>query len=188
MLRPKKVKAGDPILAEKINELIDAIMERTPLSFFNGFLTPLPHGFHVRTKGGGSSGSLAGLQSLQLVNTSTEDTRKIRVVAGSIAGEMPAGMSPGDDPICELTGIPGSGYVLAKITYTTSTGVITAREIIQQAEAPEETDGVVYVLIGSWSIDEDDVMHLSNARYGPIDLMICRDWYASPAHYSVNLV
>jgi hypothetical protein len=127
------------------------------------------------------------LQSLELVNTGTSESRKIRVVGGTIAGELPTGMSPGDDPVFELTGLEDSGYVLAKVSFTSSTGEVTNREIIKSSDVPGDEDGVIHIVIGSWSIDEDDVMHLSNARYGPIDLMICRDWYASPPHYSVNL-
>lgn len=128
------------------------------------------------------------LQSLELVNTSTPEVRKLRVVGGTVAGELPTGMSPGDDPIFELSGLGSSGYILAKVTYTPTTGEVTAREIIKQSEIPGEAEGVIHVVIGSWSIDGDNVLHLSNARYGPIDVLICRDWYASPVHYSASVV
>jgi len=184
MKAPTPPQIGPPAWkkwAEKMAEAHDASI---PVSGLGTTVGDVTGGRSVNVS---SIGGISGINSLQLINASDESGKKIRISYGTVAGEAPSGMSPGDDPPFLLSGISGSGYVYAKITYTATTGDITDRSIEKRADEPSEEDGILWVQIGSWSIDDDDILHLTNARYGPIDVTICRDWYSSPASYSASV-
>jgi hypothetical protein len=122
----------------------------------------------------------AALQSLELVNASDESAKKIRVVYGTIAGESPTGFADGDDPHYVLT-VTGSGVVYGGISID-SEGAITARWVDRAAELPEDTDTDFHVVIGTFSIDSE-ILSIAQGRYGPIDVQICRNWYAASAPF-----
>ena len=61
------------------------------------------------------------------------DDTTVRVVGSTIDGQLPDGFVVGDDPPFELA-VSGNGYVYAKITYSTSTGVVSGREILSASQ------------------------------------------------------
>ena len=145
---------------------------------FNEISIPRPKAQTIATQS-------SALQSFQLVEASTESQKKIRVVYGTIAGEMPTGFSEGDEPPYVLD-VSGAGFVYAGITIDTA-GQVTARWVDQGADVPANTDTDYHVEIGSFSVTSDpETLALAQARYGPINVQVCRNWYATePPFFSV---
>lgn len=125
----------------------------------------------------------AALQPFKLIDASEGETKKIRVVYSTLAGEEPTGFSPGDDPEYKLT-VSATGYIWGGITINETTGEIVDDGIwLDSGSAvPANTDDTFYVQIGSFSID-DDTLTIAQARFGPIHATICRNWFASAAPY-----
>lgn len=183
-----KIRKAGITSVRRWNAVIDALNSLRILHFINGRVTWSQAGTVLAGVDPGSgSGGLGRLQPLQLVSATDDSGKKVRVVGSTLAGELPDGMVEGDDPPFILTGISGTGFVYGKITFSESTGEVTGREIVKLSDEPADEDGVIWVQVGSWSVDEDEVLHLSNARYGPINATICRDWYTSPPKYSASV-
>lgn len=106
--------------------------------------------------------------AFQLVDasTGTEGSKefKIRVIYGTLAGEAPSGMSPGDDPPYILT-VSGTGYVWGGITRDADSGDITSRFIDFGSSVPSDSETNGYVELGSFSIS-DGTMSLATAVAG----------------------
>lgn len=120
------------------------------------------------------------------IETGNDDTPKIRVRSSTLAGGSATdiGFSPGDDPPYQLT--PSAGKLVGGITYNTTTKAITSRwlEILSSVPAPE--DGTAYVEIGTIGSNDGEWI-ASNSRYGPIQVAICRNWFAATApRYTVH--
>jgi hypothetical protein len=108
---------------------------------------------------------------------------KIRVYYSTLGGEPPNGFSDGDEPPYILTPAGTSGKVYGCITIN-EYGEIDSRTL-GIGSMPEPTDTTKYVEIGSYTV-EDGVLRAVNARYGPIDVQICRNWFSNPATYGVT--
>lgn len=62
MIRPRRVSRGDPVLAEHHNELVDAILERTPpVSVPGGRITTTPQGWALAVSPGKGGKSVAAV-------------------------------------------------------------------------------------------------------------------------------
>jgi hypothetical protein len=136
---------------------------------------------------GSTSSPTVVYQSLALVDATEDGTKKIRVVYGVVAGEPPDGFSEGDEPPYKLT-VTATGFIWAGISIDDTTGEVTSRWVDKGAELPEDTATEFHIEIGSFNLDED-VLTIAQARYGPIDVQICRNWYAAEApFFGVNWV
>lgn len=145
MLRIKKVKKGDAILAEHFNLLVDAILERTPLSFVNGFLTRTPHGFHVRGNRGGSGGGAAvDLLPWDIAIVASESGVKARfAVPGSINGFVPSNI------FADFT-IAAGGVYYVKCNCSTDGKVITAISVAIDSSPPTAQTPTMSILPSSF--------------------------------------
>lgn len=172
MIRPRKVNPGDLVLAEHHNEVVDAILERTPLSFARGLISKLPHGFHLSGRTVGSSSSPT--HPLKLLDASEGETIKARILYGTIAGAAPSGMSLGDDPPYILTLTGEEGIIWAGITRDVGTGAITSRFFDHGVELPEDTESDGHIQIGSFVVT-DGVLALAQAVSGSQAHQYCGD-------------
>ena len=124
-----------------------------------------------------------GLKSLQLVPSSDSS---IRIAYGSIAGIVPSVFNPGDSPVYTVSASSGS-KVYATINYSDTTGVISSVSINVGSSIPTSTTGTHYELIGSVG-SSGGSLTTTNARYGPINVQICRNWFwAAAPFYAVNI-
>jgi hypothetical protein len=115
----------------------------------------------------------------------------IRVVSSTLAGGSSAdlGFALGDEPPYLLA--PSAGVLIGGITFGPTTGLIATRWLEIQAIFPDPSgvpDGTDYVEIGTVAWDAaNEVWTVSNSRYGPINITICRNWFAAEApFYSVT--
>lgn len=111
-------------------------------------------------------------------STGEDPVPMIRVAASTLAGgsSTDLGFEPGDDPPYLLS--PSAGVLQGGITIDTD-GNVTSRwlEIVGSLSAGDAS--TYYVEIGTISQDpETDAWVVSNSRYGPIGVQICRNWYA----------
>lgn len=123
---------------------------------------------------------------LQLELVSVNDSQYVRVYASTIAGgtEVGAGFSFGDDP--PLLFSASSGYIQAKVTID-GDGAVISRSIEKVTSLSEDTATDFHCLIGVVS-SAGQTFNVGNSRYGPIDAVICRDWFSNPPKYSVTFV
>ncbi len=120
----------------------------------------------------------------ELILVSDGSTKKIRVVYSTLAGGLPSGFSYADDPPYLLTPTGTSGVVCGGVTIEESYGSIlpNGRFLAIYPEVPVNTTDTFYQEIGSYSLD-GDTLAVVNARYGPIDATICRNWFAAEAPF-----
>lgn len=130
-----------------------------------GFSGTVFHLKRVRTK-------TSGRHPFLLINASTEATKKIRVLYGTVAGEAPVGMSPGDQPPYVLSVIGGTGYVYLVVSTNGETGVVTSRSIGIGASVPNDGDGLYHLEIGSYSV-VGDKLNLGQALSGSQAFELC---------------
>ena len=125
--------------------------------------------------------SNSGGAPLQLVLLSGENY--FRVVAGTVGGGSitDLGFHLGDAPIFKLPLM--TGILEAKITVDQSSGAIIARalQFVQNPSADTATE--YHVQIGSVANSIDGSWSLSQARNGPINVQICRNWFAASAPF-----
>lgn len=140
-----------------------------------------PYGFALA--GSAVNFSPARLVPFELIPSGSN---KVRVVASTLAGEVPTGMSALDDPVYELT-VAGDGVVYGVISYTESTGEITSRTLGHDATVPDDTATTTHVLLGAYSVGEDGVT-VNNVAYGPVNHSVCRLWGEATVKYSVALL
>jgi hypothetical protein len=128
-------------------------------------------------------------------DTSVPPAPKIRVVPSTLAGGSSSdlGFSLGDDPEYYL--YPSEGVLVGGITWDTSTGAISSRWLEILSEFPDPSgvpDGTDYVEIGTvhWVADDSEAgghWTATNSRLGPINVQICRDWWAAePPFFKAN--
>ncbi len=117
----------------------------------------------------------------QLTDARDEDGLKVRIHASTLGGELPDGFSDGDEPPY-IVSVTGNGKIWGGISINDSTGEITGRWLDKGTTVPANTTTEKYVLIGSWWSTGDTLL-LSNSRYGPIDVDICRNWFAAASPF-----
>lgn len=156
---------------EFFRELVEQVNKRTPLSGIGVDVADSTNGMTVNaTVVAAASGS--GNRLFQLIPLGG----KVRVTASTLAGDVPLGMYPTDNPIFDIT-VEGFGVVFGKVTYEADTGAITTREILAGETLPADTDTETHVLLGGFSVDGDDLT-VNNVAYGPVDWSVCPIWTA----------
>jgi len=184
MTRPKLLK-GPKIFRDIVEEICKYIDINRPISGIGSQVYAAPGGRPVNvtgTHGGASANIIQPFELLSQFSSGDPPQPEIRVIYSTLAGEAPDGFSPGDDPPYILTPVGSEGYVYGVITIDGTTGDITSRALGIDATIPDDGDTTFYVEIGSYSIT-DGALTVVNARYGPIDVQICRKWFANSAPY-----
>lgn len=111
------------------------------------------------------------------------DESHFRLMASTLAGgsSTDIGFDEGDpDPGMVFT-VSGDGMVYGKLTINSS-GEITNREILNGSSPPANTSTTFHTVIGSYGFT-DGVLYVSNNGYGPIEAVICRNWFTSTAPF-----
>jgi len=125
-------------------------------------------------------------QPFQIIDASDDRGPKVRIFASSVAGQVPSGFSSGDDPPYILT-VSDGDVIYAQIDYSDSDGSVGGVSIQADSSIPTASAGHYYVQIGSVSVSGGSVLP-TNYRYGPINVTLCRNWYAGEApFYGVNI-
>lgn len=153
--------------ADRLNSILSEIRRNRPRG---------ERGITVRQDGNGTYIGLAAalprggaasqaVHPFQLTQTAGEDPELIyvRVRYGTVNGQMPTGMSAGDDPpyLLELTAASGVVYLGATLDETTFE--INSMWIDQAATIPAETtDFETYVELGSYTV-ADGVVTLAQS-------------------------
>jgi hypothetical protein len=110
---------------------------------------------------------------------------KLRILPSTIAGIEPTGFSPGDNPHFTFSVADGD-IIYGKIVYSDTDGTVSAVSIQHGGTMPDNSTGTYYVRIGSVSVSGGIIP--VNDRYGPINVQICRNYYAENApYYGVNV-
>jgi hypothetical protein len=137
-------------------------------------------------------GEVGATQPFQLIYfKDDDDNHKVRVKYSTLAGEVPDTPTPNDEGDWEFTFTAGN-KIYGKITVDQTNGEVTGRSLHSGESVPANTDTALHVLIGiMFTTGSGDSLTrgTSNARYGPIDASLCRNWYApvSP-FYSVTFI
>lgn len=101
-----------------------------------------------------------------------------KVTPSTIGGELPDSPTPEADGTY-LFSPSGTGEVWVAITIDDSTGVVTARSLESGASTPANSPPNYYERIGAYDFPGDpDAPTLSNYRYGPVHVLVCRNWFA----------
>lgn len=132
---------------------------------------------------GDSNGSSTSPFALAVTSApGSPSTTRIRVYPSTLAGgsSTDLGFSEGDEPPFLL--VPEEGILVGGITVDQQTGEVTSRSIEILSEMPADTDDTFYVEIGTIALDAG-TWSVSNSRYGPINVQICRNWYAAEEPY-----
>lgn len=137
--------------------------------------------------GGGGSTSY---EPFELVAADEGGSNKVRVVSGEIAGDVPSGFSPGDDPPYILD-VSDGDIVWAIVTYDVSSGEgsfpVTSRTLDKGSSLPADdpTAGTFYYRIGSVAIVSGKTKPV-NDRTGAILTNCFRLWYEYPKNFGVD--
>ena len=132
-----------------------------------------------------AGGEAVDLQPFELVYFRVDDTHKVRVKYSTLAGVAPTSPTPNDQDDWEFTFADGN-KIYGKVVVNQTTGAVSARTLHSAASVPADTNTDFHVEIGTmWQTGSGDSIRrgTTNARYGPIDATICRNWYASAAPY-----
>lgn len=135
----------------------------------------------IPSGGGGSppeDPSAGSGHPLQLIDASTDTGNKVRIVYGTIGGQVPAGMSPGDDPTYELTA-SGTKIVYAIVTISSTTGDITSVTLSQGTSVPDDTATTFHQQLGSYTVS-DGTLAISQAVSGSLAFTACRELFSNP--------
>ena len=131
-----------------------------------------------------SGGAAPPTHPFKLLKASVGGVKKIRVIYGTLAGEMPSGFSVGDDPPYLLT-VTATGLVYAILTIDGATGVVNSRTLGNGASLPADDDTTFHLELGSYAID-GDLVTIAQAVSGSLAFVACRNWYADPATFTGN--
>ena len=136
-----------------------------------------------RSAGGSGAAEVKPFQLSVVMSDDETPVPMIRVVASTLAGGSSTGGTPdldfseADIPPFLLT--PAVGVLVGGITINETTGAITSRWLEILSEMPADEDDTFYIEIGTVAQDEDDVWYVNNSCYGPVGVVICRNWFAS---------
>jgi hypothetical protein len=113
--------------------------------------------------------------------------RKVRVVASTIDGELPADMTALDSPVFTLE-VSGSGEVYAQVAFDAATGERSAHVIAADTVTPASTGSVKYRKIGGFAVPESDAapVTVNNVEYGPFYSSACPNWFTYPRTYGFS--
>jgi hypothetical protein len=106
----------------------------------------------------------------------------------ALASATPTTPTPDDNGDYDFPFV-GGNKIYGKIVIDGDTGEVTSRVLESAASVPTNTDTDFHVEIGRMiqtGSGDSTVRSTSNARYGPIDAQICRDWYSNPVTYGVT--
>jgi hypothetical protein len=175
MRLPSKKRPGNPILAKDWNLLIDALEARTPRPGPGTELVWSSGGFSFRARNhaSGEAGSSCGNLAVFSKTPEGQTTKHLFVGLGSVGNVI----FDEDKDLGILDSNKGK-VVCAKITLNGEDGTYEA-EIIALADAPESTETISYYLLGS----VDDKGAISQHGCGPVNVTVCRKWYAGEAPY-----
>lgn len=122
-------------------------------------------------------------------------TPRIQVTTSLLGDAVPdfpnaeAPFSIGDIPPCYFLPLTATGVLFAHIELDTDGGDVTSDIITREFDfaetIPDNTDTDFYFPVGAWSIT-DDVLTVGNYIYGPIEIVICRNWFSSPITQGVT--
>lgn len=129
----------------------------------------------------------------QLIDATTRDpdgavtARKVRVVASTIDGELPTGMTALDSPVFTLD-VSGAGEVFASVTFDEETGERGSPSISADSTTPASGPSVKYRKIGGYSVPESDAapIAVNNVEYGPFYSAACRNWFSYPLTFGFS--
>lgn len=138
--------------------------------------------FQVLAVDFGKEDVVAASKPFQLVAFKDGATQKVKVLASTMAGDIPTTPSPDGDGNFIFTP-SGTQKIYGKITINSSTGVIATRELEAGASLPADTATEFHVLIGQMKANGTDSATVINYRYGPINAAICRIWFAAEAPF-----
>lgn len=130
--------------------------------------------------GGGGAPEQKSNLAFQLIDASDENGTKLRVVAGTINGQFPPGMSTGDNPPYVLP-VSGNGVVYVSVTID-SEGGITSRSIAIGSSVPVNSKSQFYFNVGSYSVSSGAV-NVVTSKGGNIQFFTCRKPYTDPKEY-----
>lgn len=211
MQLPPKANPGDPISAKAWNLMIDYLRSLTPQPTSGARMFHGPSGTSYKPKRQPRSqpGTIEVLPLQLIVAPSTTvagpspvTTYNIRIAQSTVAGDnliAEGYFHYADDPpaIIALTGKgPGdNGVIIAEIDIDDAGdgsivdgGVsIYSDDTYHQATTDDRIAGNYFIAIGTWSISTAGVLSVSNSRYGPINIVIYRDYFAAAAPF-YNLV
>lgn len=174
MRLPSKKRPGNPILAKDWNLLIDALEARTPRQGPGLELVWSSGGFAYRSRKTASGAESSSCGNLAVYT---------KVPDGAEEPNLYVGVGQAGSTIFEETDLGGyeSNYgnkIVVKVTLNGTDGTYTS-EIIALAEVPEATDTVVHFLLASVG-DEGGI---SQHACGPVNITVCRNWFANEAPF-----
>ena len=168
---PPYFERGKPIEASKLNTMIDLLRQA---------IVQPGRGYSVTRNWGGTSlsiidkstatGTASTLCPFQVSNASEGTSLKVNVQWGIIAGMIPTGMNPQDDPQLVLN-IESSCFIYAMITYDLDTLLPNSVSFSVEDAIVENTPDTQYWLVASVVVEDSVITKILN---------VCQQPYASP--------
>lgn len=148
-----------PKIKRYIERLCDWLKATQPVDGLGMSMTQTPNGRVLNATGGGTSGGAsARIYSFQVLDASTESTKKVRIRLGTVKSDgalwIPTGMFPGDTPPLIMDAVGTDGVVALKMTVDAN-GDTTAAEIYVGATQPADSSTVGYWLLGTYGTDTE---------------------------------
>ena len=126
---------------------------------------------------------------ITVINTGSPESPiwKVRVYPSTLAGgsSIDLGFSLADNPPYLLNA--EQGVVQGKIIIDEN-GEVNSRSLEIVNQLSSNTDTNFHVEIGTVAELGSGGFAVSNSRYGPIDVNICRDWFSNPPTYGVTFI
>lgn len=169
--RLRKGEAPTLLHTEKGNELIDALN-----AIIGGEFSPTGIGKFLWSNGKLTLQINAGSFLKPTPFTlSQAGEGKIRVRAGTVNGQLPDGFNLGDSPPFILKEVGEEGHVYIKLVWDLEESEVSTREVHFGETVPEDTSDTFYNEIGTYSTDDDDVLHVSTTIGGSQWFELCAD-------------
>lgn len=142
----------------------------------------------------GKGGSVGIIPGFSLIKASTPTQARVRLTMSSINGWIPSVFAPGDDPKY-IFNVTEDGFVWAWVSWD-ETGTLYpedgGRGVSFGATVPDDEEFLRHTIIGTYHfvaptppLTNPSVL-VANARYGPIDAVICRNWFTNPPTWNVS--
>lgn len=172
------------------NEFIAALQTMELTDFTGGEISSKDANGTKLASRGGAGTSVAVALPFQIVPFLQDgDTPAWRIVTSTMAGQLPDGFNPGDDPSYILTGLNDGDVIYGVVTYDLSgeEPILAYCGFGADADIPADDveGGTWYVRLGSVRIIEG-VPKAVNDRYGPIGTDIYPVWFSFPLHYDLK--
>lgn len=195
MITPRRVRKGEDVTAELYNQLVDAVVQRTPLAGLNIRAKQMTGGVLISgaPSGGAAPATAAAPHPFHLEDASNPaDGLRLRVYHGTVNNTSPTGMvpgsemNPGDAPPFYIS-VSATGYVWLKVT-TDTVGVMTECTIETGAAVPANTNTLFHLALGFYSVGTvtgvATVAGVADYATGSQTFVRVRNWFANPATYS----